>query len=241
MTNNIKVRMHKDGAFPINTKLAGLVPMAIEAEQAALTQDIKDNEQRDPIVLWKGEVVDGRCRQQALITLNKPIIYKELDDSVTEDEVAVFVKSINVRRNLTITQKAMSAAKSKITGRDNRSNYVIAKSWAIGEKLVQNAKYIWVQNTTIANDLFNGKAVYIINDKGIETTSTKVTAIYAYLKRLEEKVTDTSDTYGWSATSYIDTQAGKDWFYKTIAIVKGNNSETHKLIAELANYKFKRA
>ena len=37
---DIKTRLNKDGAFPINSKLAGLVPMATEAEQAVLTADI---------------------------------------------------------------------------------------------------------------------------------------------------------------------------------------------------------
>ena len=235
----MKIRDIKDGPFEIHD-LAALVPMATEVEQIALTEDIKENGQRDAIVLWRGKVVDGRCRQKALVTLGRHIMYKELDDSLTEDEVAIFVKSVNTRRNLTITQKAMSAAKSKLEGRDKRANPIIAKSWTIGLELFKNAKYIWEHNKSMAQDLFDGKAVNIIDAKGNATTSSKVTAVYAYLRRLAEAVAEVEEeTYGWDANSYIKTQAGKEWFYATIQSIKDKDIDVNMLIAELANYKFK--
>lgn len=233
-----RVRMVKDGAFPVNQALAGLVPMAVEAEQVALTEDIQANDQRDPIVLWRGQVVDGRCRQQSLVTLGKVILYKELGDELTEDEVAVFVKSVNTRRSLTSTQKAMSASKSKLSGRDKRPNVTIAKAWAIGKHMFSDAKYIWTQDTAIAEALFNGLSVGIVDDKGRATTSSAVTAVRNHLKRLEEQVPTAEEDYDWDANSYITTQAGKDWFYETISKVKGNNQAINKLIGELANHKF---
>ena len=45
--------------------LAGIVALADEAEQTALTEDIRANGLQDTIVLWNGEVVDGRCRLKA--------------------------------------------------------------------------------------------------------------------------------------------------------------------------------
>jgi len=233
-----KIRLKNEGPFEVNEKLAGLVPMAIPAEQEALTQDILENEQTDAIILWRGRVVDGRCRQQALVTLGKHIMYKELDSELTEQEVAIFVKSVNTRRSLTLTQKAMSAARSKLLGTDTRANLTIAKSWAVGKDMFQNAKYIWETREDLAKDLFDGKGVNIVDAKGNATTSTKVMAVYAHLKRVAEQVATIDEGYGWDANSYIETQVGKDWFYKTIAEVKGDSSSTNKLIAELANFKF---
>jgi len=233
-----RVRMANEGPFPVNQDLAGLVPMAVEAEQIALTEDIKANDQHDPIILWKGKVVDGRCRQQALVTLGKMILYKELADTLSEDEVAIFVKSVNTRRSLTATQKAMSASKSKLNGRDKRPNTVIAKAWAIGKNMFSDAKYIWQQDTKLAEALFNGLSVDIVDDKGRATTSTAVTAVRNHLKRLEEAVPALADDYDWDANTYITTQAGKDWFFLQMTDTKGNNQAVNKLIAELANYKF---
>lgn len=235
---NTQVRMVKDGAFPVNQDLAGLVPMATEAEQVALTADIQANDQRDPIVLWRGQVIDGRCRQQALVALGKIILFKEMDDKLTEAEVAIFVKSVNTRRSLTATQKAMSASKSKLNGRDTRANPVIAKSWAIGETMFKASMYIWKQDNVVAEALFNGLSVEIVDDKGRATTSTAVTAVRNHLKRLEEAVPALDSEYDWDANTYITTQVGKDWFYDQVSKTKGNNSATNKLIAELANYKF---
>ena len=235
---NTQVRNVKDGAFPVNQELAGLVPMAVEAEQVALTADIQANDQQDPIILWQGQVVDGRCRQQALVSLGKVILYKEMDNKLTEDEVAIFVKSVNTRRSLTATQKAMSATKSKINGRDKRPNTVIAKSWAIGKNMFSDAKYIWTQDEKVATALFNGLSVDIIDDKERATTSTAVTAVRNHLKRLEEQIPTLVEEYDWDANSYIQTQVGKDWFYEQVKKVKGDNQQINKLIAELANFKF---
>ena len=48
--------------YPINEDLAGLVPMANEAEQLILKNEIKEeNGLLLPVVLWRGHNVDGRC------------------------------------------------------------------------------------------------------------------------------------------------------------------------------------
>lgn len=234
---DVKVRMAKEGPFEVNQELAGLVPMAVESEQTALTMDIQENDQQDAIVLWQGKVVDGRCRQQALVTLGKHILYKELDDTLTEEEVAVFVKSVNTRRSLTVTQKAMSASRSKLAKRDTRANLIIAKSWAIGKNMFADAMYIWRQDEGIGQALFDGLAVEIIDDKGRQTTSSAVTAVRNHLKRLEEQV-PREDDYDWDANTLIASQVGRDWFYETIKRVKGNSQEVNKLLAELANLKY---
>ena len=233
----IKVRQIKEGPFEVNEELAGLVPMATDVEQAVLTRDIADNEQRDPIVLWQGKVVDGRCRQKALVTLGKHILYKELDDNLTENEVRVFVKSVNTRRNLTMTQKVISACRESLLP-GSKSVNKIAKSWGIGEGTLKNARYIAKERPEFIDPLFNGKTVTIENAEGKKIESNKITAIYAFLKRTEENVAENTD-HAWVEDSYIKTQAGKEWYYRQleeIGII--GEKKTKMLIAELANYKF---
>lgn len=233
----VKVRLAKDGGFPVNAKLAGLVPMASDAEQAVLMADIRDNEQRDAIVLWRGEVVDGRCRQKALVALGKHILYKELADDLTEDEVRVFVKSVNTRRNLTTTQKIMSACRETMREGESRSILIIAKSWGIGKDTIFNARFITKEKPEWADILFNGGSVEIMDNTGKAKFSNKITTIYAYLKKLSEAVKE-DDEHAWKEDAYIKTQAGKEWYYEQVANIE-SIIRTKMLLAELANYKFK--
>ena len=235
----VKVRLNKDGAFPVNDKLAGLVPMATEAEQAALTADIKDNHQRDPIVLWRGEVVDGRCRQKALVILGEHILYRELDDSLTEDEVRVFVKSVNIRRNLTPTQKVMSACRESLREGETRAVAIIAKTWGISRDILGNARFITKENPDMAETLFNGGSVEVIDANGRAKLTNKVTTIYAYLKKLSEAVEE-DNQHAWQEDTYIKTQAGKEWYYTQVSSLDSQTDilRVKMLLAELANYKF---
>lgn len=235
----VKVRMVKDGSFPINHKLAGLVPMATEVEQAVLMADIEKNEQRDPIILWRGQVVDGRCRQKALTTLGKHILYRELDTELTEDDVKVFVKSVNTRRNLTPTQKVMIACKESVREDEVRPIHIIAKSWGISNDILKNARFIAKERPEFVEPLFNGEAIKITDKDGLDKYTNKVTTIYAYLKKISEQVVESTE-YAWKEDSYITTQAGKEWYYAQVADIEksSDNVRIKMLIAELANYKF---
>lgn len=234
--NEVKLRMSAQGPFEINEELAGLVPMADEVEQAVLTQDIADNQQQDPIVLWKGKVVDGRCRQKALTLLGYNIMYRELDDALTEADVRIYVKSVNTRRNLTHTQKVMSATRESLRPK-SKSNDLVAKAWGISAGLLKNGKFIAKHRPEFIEQLFNGGSVNIVNAEGFDTTSNKVSTIYAYIKReLEFAVRD--DEHAWSDDAAIKTQEGKEWYYDFVKKNKVIDIPTKMALTELANYKF---
>lgn len=228
---------HSDlGAFPVNNTLAGIVPMASPVEQAVLTEHIKENGQKEPVVLWRGEIVDGRCRQAALVSLGRHIMYRELDDTLDEDAVKVFVKAVNTRRNLTLPQKIMSACKEYIANRSTVTVKKTAMSWGIGEVTLKNALWVYKQDPGIIETLFNGGVVVIKDEKGRLIESNKITAIYSYLKKEQENVVMSVDK-GWVEGSSIKSQAGKEWYYRQIELV-GNVPYVKMLIAELANHKF---
>lgn len=239
-----KLRLHTEGTFEVH-ELAALVPMATDLEQAALTEDIRLNSQKEPVTLWKGALIDGRCRQLALSMLRFPIAYKELDSDLTEKEVAAYVKSINTRRNLTMTQKAMSGAISKIDKRDTRSIAKIATSWSVSKALMENAMYIYRQDKATAIALFDGLSVDILDDKGRDTTSSKISAVYAHLKRLEQKVPKSKDEFTWNVKSVIVTQAGLDEYFKVLKEAKetgyGYSEKQCQTLALLLNYKYRLA
>lgn len=223
--------------FPINDKLAGIVPMASEKEQIALTDDIAKNGLREPIVLWRNQIVDGRCRQKACNLAMKPIMAKELDSNLTEDEVRIFVKSVNTRRNLTSTQKIISACKDSMENNDSRKVSDIALSWGISETLLKNARYIYIKRPEFIRPLFEGMSVEIVNQNGVDTITNKVSAIYAHIKREEQSIME-DDKHGWNEDSNIKTQAGKDWYYAQIKLIKSTCPIMKMRLAELANYKF---
>lgn len=231
-----KTRSVEEGAFPINDKLAGIVPMALPFEQAILIEDIREVGQREPVVLWKGQVVDGRCRQRALVGLGKPIIYRELDDELTEEEVKVWVKSMNTRRNLSSSQRIAIACKQYVEYKASSTVPEVAKAWGIGEAILHNALWIYKQDPAVIETIFNGGSVPIADKAGKLIESNKITSIYAYMKKKAETVVVTDNA--WKPDSFITTQMGKEWYYEQMKHIGEVAPYVRVLIAELANLKF---
>ena len=234
--DEVKIRISDLGAFGVNHELAGIVPMATANEQAVLTASIKEYGQKEPIVLWKGKVVDGRCRQTSLVILGRHILYKELDSALTEEELKVFVKAVNTRRNLTLPQKVAVACKEYIANRKTVTLKQVAMSWGVGEVTLKNAVWVYRQEPNMIETIFNGGVVSIKDDKGKLIESNKITAIYSYLKRQKEVVAEVEDK-GWVEGSNIKSQAGKEWYYRQVGFIS-NEPYVRMLIAELANHKF---
>lgn len=239
--SQIKVRTTEDGALPINHELAGIVPMATPEQQILLMEDIEQHGQREPIVLWHGKVIDGRCRQKALTSLNRFILYKELDEQLTYDEVKAYVKSVNTRRDLTATQKVAVAAKEYRAADNKKTKKLVAKAWGLSDSMLDNGIWLVDYYPLVLEELFKGNSVEIINTKGFKVTSSRVTAIYAYYKKLSEGVKQNT-RYGWQADTFIESQAAKEWYYDTIRELEKRLGTLDTVIkqnhAELANYKF---
>jgi len=235
MTNEKTLKIGE--VFPINEKLAGIVPMATPAEQEALTANIMENGLIEPVVLWLNEIVDGRCRQLACKVAGVAVRAINLGDELTEEEVVRWVKGANTRRNLTMAQKIMVASKESFN-EGSKSLADIAKSWAIGRRILTMANYISKARPEFIEPLLNGLTVPIINAKGIHAQTNKITAIHAYIKREKEGVTPT-DTHSWSAELYINTQAGKDYFFEFIRETNTTDVRVFEPIAHWINERFK--
>jgi len=212
---------------------AALVPMASASEQAILTEDIKTNGLREPIILWKGLIIDGRCRQKACILNRMQIVYTEIVDTLSDEEVQVIVKSLNTRRNLTHAQKVMIAAKESTQSSSSVKKQ--AKAWGVSELLVKNARWIWNNYPTEAQALFDGKAIDI--DGKI---TNKITPIYSYLRKKSETiVAEIPESHGWVDESAIKTQAGKEWYYTQLGAIKEyGDIYLNQLLVDMANKQF---
>lgn len=224
--------------------LANIVAMANEHEQLALTEDIRKNGQREPAVLWKGKIVDGRCRQTACITLDIKLDTKELDSNLSEEEVAAVVKSLNTRRNLTDMQKAMSAFKAQEA--NWITNEEISKQWGIPLGTYKNARYIGISKPELVEPLFNGKSIKIFDpDKNREITTNKINTLARIIKKTKERetiVVDDSEIVKYTVDGILKTEAGKEWYYSTKATYDNTPDKdtlVYMLLTELANLKFK--
>ena len=221
--------------------LAGIVAMANKHEQLALTEDIRKNGQTQPAVLWHNRIVDGRCRQLACLTLDIELSVRKLDDNLTREEVADIVKSLNIRRNLTDTQKAMSAFKEQEKAWE--TNETTARQWGIPLGTYKNARYVAVNRPEVVDPLFNGESVKIYDPKkGRDIVTNKINTLARIIKCTKEAETvfvDDSEKVVFTLDSSLKTEAAKDWYYDAYERAKQSEVTLGMLLVELANLKFK--
>lgn len=235
--------------YKVNDEMAGLVPMAIMKEQETLNADVaKAGKVYLPIVLWREEIIDGRCRQVAAIAAGVELPVIRIPDETPRDEVAAMVRSLNSRRNLTMTQKAMSALKQQQTF--GGTNDEVAKSCGIGGNTFKDVKYIanfsttgvnmeYLGTTTPIEDLFNGSSLHLVKEP-TTTYSNKVATIGKYLRKQNvEEIYEQSKASWVDVRDDIDTDQGRDWLDAKLNIY-GHTMPIgmRRDLAELANFKF---
>jgi hypothetical protein len=90
---------------------AMLFPMMNEEELKKLAEDIEDNGLIEPVVLYHGQILDGRNRLAACELAGVLPHFTEVDGDVPSATRYVLSKNLH-RRHLTINKKAMIAARS---------------------------------------------------------------------------------------------------------------------------------
>lgn len=203
ITTNSRGECAAIGTYEVHP-LANMVPMATLEEQAALEDDIRANGQLHPIKLYRGRIVDGRCRTLACLELGVQPATVNLSNNMTLDEVATYVKSENTRRNLNIAQKAIIAAKAAAA--NPNINYKDAcVTWGIKANDFYAGKYILAHNAGYAAALFKGNTVPINNRK--QSRSPQV--VYNFLKAQAQTLIATPISADFDSAKYgID--AGMD-------------------------------
>lgn len=86
-----------------------LFPLLDGKEREQLVRDVRKRGVREPVVIWRGQLLDGRNRVEAARQANAPIPVRQLDDDV---DPFGFVLSANAfRRHMTASQLAMTCAR----------------------------------------------------------------------------------------------------------------------------------
>jgi soluble cytochrome b562 len=148
---------------------ATLFPMVTDEEYQGLKNDIDENGQREDIVVWKNQIIDGRNRLRACEELQRNPSIAELDE---EHDPWKYVISHNLhRRHLTTSQRAMVASKLATLkhGGDRKSEEIkgqictliiddAAKQLNVSPKSVKNAKKVADKGTPeLAEMVSSGK------------------------------------------------------------------------------------
>lgn len=241
--------------FEINEKMVNLIPEAGPADREALKLDIikrwetfgEEKALLQSILLGPdGKVLDGRTRLEIMSEIGLLVPESKIERmpyGTTEEDMIMAVKSANMRRNLSLTQKIFMCMRSYLMSKENNEKTTIpgiAKMYGIGSTTLKNALYINKCNEGFSKSLWEGHAVPVINEKNQEILTSSVNTICQYLKRLEEaNSVKRNDDHEWKADSNINTQAGKDWYYSQIKLLGNDATYPVKIMmVELANLKF---
>ncbi len=113
--------------------LADTLPLLEGQEFDDLVASIRENGQRDPISIYKGQIIDGRNRYRACQAAGVKALVEIVDDDATDDELLAFVVDKNIRRRqLTESQRAIAVARlvayGKLAKNDTTFNTLAAQA-----------------------------------------------------------------------------------------------------------------
>lgn len=153
--------------------IAELLPWMGDEQLLELAADIGSNRQLVPIDRLRplGCIIDGRNRELACKIAGKEPVYRDVD--MSDAEIAVYVRSINVpRRHLTQSQKAMFAADLASMERGYRTDLELpalmpevppvsqkqaADAIGVSERMVRHAKSVKENAPELAQPVRDGK------------------------------------------------------------------------------------
>jgi len=137
---------------------ANAEPMMSALEQEALRLSIKKNGQREPVLLYRKQLIDGRCRTLACSMLGIEPDFIDLPHKTTLTELQEIVMDAATRRNKTATQKAIKAAMVVEAGTTMTQPEVFA-AHGVSKPSGETALFILRNAKGIAEQLFNGEKI----------------------------------------------------------------------------------
>lgn len=118
-------------------------PIMTEDQYESLKQDIIENGQIDPVLLYRGKIVDGRHRYLILCELNSDtILATKMNNNSTINDIRKVVRSRETRRHETPTQLAISALRYLSNNVDKLTQAEVSKKFGVSSKTIGVARKI---------------------------------------------------------------------------------------------------
>ena len=139
-------------------------PRMLDVQYEALKADIEQNGQLDPVVIYRGKIVDGRHRFLILNELNiKTITCFKMPNNSTLSDIKKLVRSKETRRHETATQLAISALRHITKSNEKMTQAEASKMFGVGPKAIGFAKKILVdyKREDLLDILFDGGKINI--------------------------------------------------------------------------------
>ena len=139
-------------------------PRMLEVQYEALKADIEQNGQLDPVVIYRGKIVDGRHRFLILNELNiKTITCFKMPNNATLSDIKKLVRSKETRRHETATQLAISALRHITKSNEKMTQAEASKMFGVGPKAIGFAKKILIdyKREDLLDILFDGGKINI--------------------------------------------------------------------------------
>jgi hypothetical protein len=151
--------------------LARQFPPMSDEEFAALKADIRQNDLREPITLFRGKILDGQHRYRACKELGITPKFSDVSDLTEEEAKAVSVSRNLQRRHLSTSQQAMflvmgnlltsSSSSSSGDKRTYRQGPAavrrVGERYGISHVSIYKAMFVHKRNPRLARDVLDGK------------------------------------------------------------------------------------
>lgn len=134
-------------------QIANIFPRMGDADFDALKGSIAESGQREPILAFRGALIDGKARLEICRTLGWQVWIKDLPSDTTEENALERVETLNLRRrHLSSGQRALAAGRAvmarrsrsdgaNLPGTRTRQELVteVTRLYAVGERMVGHA------------------------------------------------------------------------------------------------------
>ena len=171
------------------------------------------------------KIIDGRCRALACGNLGIAVNTESIPHKTPIEDVRKKVKSLNTRRNLSVTQKSLVAAEEHLKN-PKLTQEEICSSWGVGANNFYNAKYLIRHRPDYAKLLIKGYSVQLGENKKSESIQAVANHVKGEIERLKANAISLPDA-NFDVNKAITTQAGKQWFVDAVDAVGGFNQRTY--------------
>lgn len=155
-------------------------------EYEALKRDIDSTGQINPIIIWRGEVIDGRTRLAICQSLNIEVTVSEIKWNTLDDEISEIIDLLHAGKTKRTSSYIIDIIESpSCTGLKIKDLALRTQS---SPTVIKQLKYIKKNNIDIYNILKCGNKVRINTKNGNTKDTDKVSPIYNAIK-LESIVT----------------------------------------------------